>query len=1326
MEEKIISLFPHNEEAYELLCQSTDNYPLAFIEHATGTGKSFILLKFLYTKMRRKRILFISMHDEMFSQLFDDQMPTLGMKRDDFHTFDTLIYHNILKYDMEYIIRNYDCIVFDEAHHCGAEKWSTKVQELKELVLKTPGKLMIGATATGIRYLDDYTDVSEEYFDGKTVSRLPISKSILNNLLPAPLYINSLSSCTSVIDRVKAKLRKVLPTEETQKFARRVDELDEKVSRESDVPSILKKYNVKPGEKYIVFCKSIDDLKQKMQEAEEWFKDIGPIRTFQAHSNQKKEKNMSEISAFGESREEISLMFAVDIFNEGFHINGVDGVLMFRKTKSPIVYFQQLGRALSFSARKKQIKIFDFVDNISDNDVIYELYKEIIAEAKKLTQEHPENKALYEEILSRFQIIDEATTILDELKEIENIINEKHIYNDMLNNAIIKLQEYRSYYPNTDFTQDYQKNLIAYDYKRAYEYICKNIEHLKPEQIELLQSLNIAISPFTSLPRQDREKILQGFETLAELGNETYKSFIKQYVEFYEKYNRRPTKDGSEYEFNLYKQHRYYLDELTPGKITKMIHNFPFKSTVEEVVLSGNYPSKEELEKYAVYITEKLLNNEPLDSVEIKVSKKIKGTLSFKNISLINTLNKIDEIAYKIEESIEIIRQYKLYIDPKERFNNYIKLSYNKELYKAISTIHKYAKRITTPQFIKLLELDIELPKVINKTLEEREEELGEYNSIYEKEQHDSIVVLNDYIIFIVQNSRRPDPNNPNERELALEYEGHIRKSTVVKIREICDLLKSNRIPLTFYEKVIIGDYIPQEVLDEYINNVMKNALINEEITEEELKVLRAIDRHGYKVSIDYLKDLTKMFVSLRNLIEDVVKLEQDALNIRRPNRFGITESKTTLLRRVSSNKKFLTKKLIARLQNIGVKVSEDIIEEVNSLEGYINVSHKEILNTNSFVEDLFKYIREYGKLPDITNPLYFKYRNYLAKLSNKNAIAFINELRELIPNLGVEEQVLLGEYDPFNPLIREYILSKKDNEVLDDLERKVINILNQNYVLGKDEKVREAFSIVRKKPKTKPETLESDIVARIIESINANPEQEIDFNNSVHRLSHDNQMKIKKHRRFVLGRRFLIELEKRLRLEKKPIRFLLTPEELVKYEDYKKIEFTDSEDQFLLTTVLNLNSDLELLQEGIDRREFLKKYIVFIQNNHGNQPSIFSEDEEERQLAEQYQAVKEKLSKSELKLVENAIVEASQTAIEESFFTLFTSFITTYGRFPCGNSDNPDEVQLNNLYIALGDTLPKDQQKIIKELRKKYTRATLAANLEFSRKSQAKAQGKK
>ena len=356
---------------------------------------------------------------------------------------------------------------------------------------------------------------------------------------------------------------------------------------------------------------------------------------------------------------------------------------------------------------------------------------------------------------------------------------------------------------------------------------------------------------------------------------------------------------------------------------------------------------------------------------KIKVSKKIKGTLSFRNLKLIQTLNTIDDIAYKIEESIEIIRQYKEFIDHNERFNNYIRLSYNKEVYRAISTIHKHAKRITTPQFKKLLELDIVLPSVINKTLEDRLAELGEYNSVYEKEQHEGNVVLNDFIIFIVQNSRRPNPNIPKERELALEYESHIRKSSVVKIREICNLLKSNRIELTFYEKVIIGDYIPQEILDKYIKDLEDKVIREGEISEEELKIARAIDRHGYKVSIDYLKDLIKMFVSLRDVTEDVDKLEKMSKSIRVTNRFGNIENKGTLLRRVSSNKKYLTPKLIERLLKIGVKVSDDLYS-INE-DGSINEKEQKdefLLIDYFFSNDDFKILsdNEYLKIAEEYN----------------------------------------------------------------------------------------------------------------------------------------------------------------------------------------------------------------------------------------------------------------------------------------------------------------------------------------------------------------------
>ena len=43
-----VSLFEHNEIAYEKLCKMLNSNKCATINHATGTGKSFIALKYLF------------------------------------------------------------------------------------------------------------------------------------------------------------------------------------------------------------------------------------------------------------------------------------------------------------------------------------------------------------------------------------------------------------------------------------------------------------------------------------------------------------------------------------------------------------------------------------------------------------------------------------------------------------------------------------------------------------------------------------------------------------------------------------------------------------------------------------------------------------------------------------------------------------------------------------------------------------------------------------------------------------------------------------------------------------------------------------------------------------------------------------------------------------------------------------------------------------------------------------------------------------------------------------------------------------------------------
>lgn len=60
---------------------------------------------------------------------------------------------------------------------------------------------------------------------------------------------------------------------------------------------------------------------------------------------------------------DISVIFTVDLFNEGVDIPNVDLVLMLRPTESPVVFFQQLGRGLRLSVDKARLDALDLVGN---------------------------------------------------------------------------------------------------------------------------------------------------------------------------------------------------------------------------------------------------------------------------------------------------------------------------------------------------------------------------------------------------------------------------------------------------------------------------------------------------------------------------------------------------------------------------------------------------------------------------------------------------------------------------------------------------------------------------------------------------------------------------------------------------------------------------------------------------------------------------------------------------------------------------------------------------------------------------------------------------
>lgn len=117
--------------------------------------------------------------------------------------------------------------------------------------------------------------------------------------------------------------------------------------------------------KYIVFCADFEHMHEMIERAPEWFYKVDQEpHIYTAYSN-----DPATSKAFAEFKkddsEHLKLLFCIDMLNEGVHVDDVSGVILFRPTVSPIIYKQQIGRALSASKSKDPV-IFDIVNNIEN------------------------------------------------------------------------------------------------------------------------------------------------------------------------------------------------------------------------------------------------------------------------------------------------------------------------------------------------------------------------------------------------------------------------------------------------------------------------------------------------------------------------------------------------------------------------------------------------------------------------------------------------------------------------------------------------------------------------------------------------------------------------------------------------------------------------------------------------------------------------------------------------------------------------------------------------------------------------------------------------
>ena len=348
-----MQLYKHNADTYKELCGKLQVYNKCGIIQCTGSGKGAIASKLILDNMSNKKILLLAPQDSILS----NYMRNFGIGAEE----------NVLCQNYQSICRKtysdlvnlgnvVDILILDEYHRLGAPEWNRTVSIIMGCVEKRGGKI-VGLSATPKRYFEN-RDMTDELFDGICVEGVDLTDAIKRNILPVFTYIKARYGFTEEVKRYDNYRRK-------NKSKGSVDENKLSVITNEDfyIRDIVKKETacVKGCQKWVVFCKNIKELKEMKYNVSNWFDK--EVRIFEMHSDLKPEENDRNYTGFCDSHRPINVLLTVNKLNEGVHIKGVSGVIMLRETESPIIFLQQLGRALEAGATQRPI-IFDFVNNV--------------------------------------------------------------------------------------------------------------------------------------------------------------------------------------------------------------------------------------------------------------------------------------------------------------------------------------------------------------------------------------------------------------------------------------------------------------------------------------------------------------------------------------------------------------------------------------------------------------------------------------------------------------------------------------------------------------------------------------------------------------------------------------------------------------------------------------------------------------------------------------------------------------------------------------------------------------------------------------------------
>lgn len=323
----------------------------ALVQAACGVGKTAIA-GFDARNMHAKRVLFVAHRIEILKQAEETFRNILGdvttgffgngmydtNKDCIFASVSTLGKTNYL--NASYFSKDYfDYIVIDEFHHAVTDCYTNIIDYFEP-------KFLLGLTATPNRM--DGKDIYK-ICDYNVAYAVDLFQAINRGML-TPFHYYGIYDSTNY-DGLKLHQGKYLGSELTELY-------EQNKKRNDLIYGHYRKYNSKAAMGFCITRKHAELMAEDFNKR--------GIKAVACYSDASKDSKyfMERSEAISKmANGEISVIFTVDMFNEGVDIPCVDMVMFLRPTESEVVFLQQLGRGLRLSRGKQYLNVLDFIGN---------------------------------------------------------------------------------------------------------------------------------------------------------------------------------------------------------------------------------------------------------------------------------------------------------------------------------------------------------------------------------------------------------------------------------------------------------------------------------------------------------------------------------------------------------------------------------------------------------------------------------------------------------------------------------------------------------------------------------------------------------------------------------------------------------------------------------------------------------------------------------------------------------------------------------------------------------------------------------------------------